>query len=203
MFLFVSTEHELYVHFHIPLTFSDTHSANCLFCIMFKGECVNHFLWNLLVYTHYLEVKELWTDGVETWIWNRKNLVNIQRWDFWTDQWHDMTKAVGERTGVWYSERFIFLYFQLDTPFFRLRTISAILFPLHASGLTGPSSGGPNCTCCVWYSPPLQMSLSCGRWERTSFSTAARQRHLQRGRIPYAACTIWTSWWWACEAWNM
>ena len=77
----------------------------------------------------------------------------------------------------------IFLYFQLDTLFFRLRTISAILFPLHVSGLTGPSSGGLNCTCSLWYSLPLQMSLSCGRWERT-FSTAARQRHLQRGRIP-------------------
>ena len=34
-------------------------------------------------------------------------------------------------------------------------------FPLHVSGLTGPSSGGLNCTCSVWYSPPLQMSLSC------------------------------------------
>jgi len=30
---------------------------------------------------------------------------------------------------------------------------------------------------------PLQMSLSCGRWE-SPFPTAARQRHLQRGRIP-------------------
>ena len=47
---------------------------------------------------------------------------------------------------------------------FRLRTISAILFPLHVSGLTGPSSGGLNCTCSLWYSPPLQTSLSCGRW---------------------------------------
>jgi len=62
---------------------------------------------------------------------------------------------------------FIFLYFQLDTLFFRLRSISAILFPLHVSGLTGPSSGGLNCTCSLWYSPPLQMSLSCSRWERT------------------------------------
>ena len=78
---------------------------------------------------------------------------------------------------------FIFLYFKLDTLFFRLRTISAILFPLHVSGLTGPSSGGLNCTSSLWYSAPLQMSLSCGRWEKT-FSTAARQRHLQRGRIP-------------------
>ena len=49
---------------------------------------------------------------------------------------------------------FIFLYFQLDTLFFRLRTISAILFPLHVSGLTGPSSGGLNCTCSLCYSPP-------------------------------------------------
>jgi len=32
---------------------------------------------------------------------------------------------------------FIFLYFQLDTLFFRLRTISANLFLLHVSGLTG------------------------------------------------------------------
>ena len=47
--------------------------------------------------------------------------------------------------------------------FFGLRTISAIFFPLHVSGLTGPSSGGLNCTCSLWYSPPLQMSLSCGR----------------------------------------
>ena len=30
-------------------------------------------------------------------------------------------------------------------------------------------SGGLNCTCSLWYSPPLQMSLSCGRWERTPF----------------------------------
>ena len=50
---------------------------------------------------------------------------------------------------------------------FYLRTISAVLFPLHVSGLTGPSSGGLNCTRSLWYSPPLQMSLSCGRWERT------------------------------------
>jgi len=32
-----------------------------------------------------------------------------------------------------------FFIFQLDTLFFRLRTISAILFPLHVSGLTGLS----------------------------------------------------------------
>ena len=38
--------------------------------------------------------------------------------------------------------------------FFRLRTISAILFPLYISGLTGPSSGGLNCTCSLWYPPP-------------------------------------------------
>ena len=52
---------------------------------------------------------------------------------------------------------------QPDTLFFRLRTISAILFPLRVSGLTGPSSGGLNCTSSLWYSPPLQMSLLCGR----------------------------------------
>ena len=27
-------------------------------------------------------------------------------------------------------------------------------FPLHVSGLTGPSSGGLNSTCSLWYSPP-------------------------------------------------
>jgi len=70
------------------------------------------------------------------------------------------------------------------TILFRLHTVSAILFPLHVSGLIGPSSGGLNCTCSLWYSPPLQMSLSCDCWERSPFSTAARQRHLQRGRIP-------------------
>ena len=48
---------------------------------------------------------------------------------------------------------------------FCLRIITAIFFPLHISGLTGPSSGGLNCTCSLWYSPPLQMSFSCGRWE--------------------------------------
>ena len=46
------------------------------------------------------------------------------------------------------------LYFQLDTLLFCLRTISAILFPLHVSGLTYPSSGGLNCTCSLWYFPP-------------------------------------------------
>ena len=46
------------------------------------------------------------------------------------------------------------------TVFFCLRTISAILFPLHVLGLTGPSSGGLNCTCSLRYSAPLQMSLS-------------------------------------------
>ena len=50
------------------------------------------------------------------------------------------------------------LYFQLDILLFCLRTISASFFPLHVSGLTGPSSGGLNCTCSLWYSPPLQMS---------------------------------------------
>ena len=51
---------------------------------------------------------------------------------------------------------FFFFIFNLIHCFFRLRTISAILFPLHVSGLTGPSSGGLNCTCSLWYSPPLQ-----------------------------------------------
>ena len=40
------------------------------------------------------------------------------------------------------------------TILFRLRTVSTILFPLHVSGLTGPSSGGLNCTCSLWNSPP-------------------------------------------------
>jgi len=62
---------------------------------------------------------------------------------------------------------YFFLFPTWYTVFFRLRTISAILFPLHFSGLTDPSSGGLNCTCSLWYSPPLQMSLTCGRWERT------------------------------------
>ena len=69
------------------------------------------------------------------------------------------------------------------TILFRLHTVSAILLLLQVSGLTGPSSGGLNCTCSLWYFPPLQMSLSCARSERT-FSRAARQRHLQRGRVP-------------------
>ena len=42
------------------------------------------------------------------------------------------------------ADYFFFIYFQLDTLFFLLRTISAILFPLHVSGLTSPSSGGLN-----------------------------------------------------------
>jgi len=82
------------------------------------------------------------------------------------------------------SVQFIFLYFQLDTLFSVYVQYLLSYFPLHVSGLTRPSSGGINCTCSLWYSPPLQMSLSCGRWERSSFSTAAWQRHLQRGRIP-------------------
>jgi len=49
------------------------------------------------------------------------------------------------------------MYFSLFptryTILFRLHTVSAILFPLHVSGLTGPSSGGLNCTCSLWYSP--------------------------------------------------
>ena len=49
---------------------------------------------------------------------------------------------------------FFILYFKLDTLLSCLRTISAIFFPLNVSGLTGPSSGGLNCTCSLWYSPP-------------------------------------------------
>ena len=95
-------------------------------------------------------------------------------------------KRTGEQCSGIHNRFFIFffiLYFQLDTLLFCLCTITAIFFPLQVSGLTGPSSGGLNCTCSLWYSPPLQMSLSCGRW-KSPFSTAARQRHLQRGRIP-------------------
>jgi hypothetical protein len=56
------------------------------------------------------------------------------------------------------------LYFQLDTLFSSVYIqCLGFLFPLHVSGLTGPSSGGLNCTCSQWYSPPLQVSLSCGR----------------------------------------
>jgi len=62
---------------------------------------------------------------------------------------------------------FLILYFQLDTLLFCLHTITVVFFPLHVSGLTGPSSGVLNCTSSLWYSPPLRMSLSCGRWERT------------------------------------
>ena len=51
---------------------------------------------------------------------------------------------------------------------FCLRTITVVFFPLHVSGLTGPSSGGLNCTSSLWYSPPLQMSLSCGSTTKTS-----------------------------------
>ena len=75
---------------------------------------------------------------------------------------------------------FIFLYFQLDTLFFRLHTLPAIFFPLHVSGLRGPSSGGLNCTCSLWYSPPLQTSLSCGRWERTVLSQRPHDKDICR-----------------------
>ena len=44
-----------------------------------------------------------------------------------------------------------------------LRRITAIFFPLHVSGLTGPSSGGLNCTCGLWYSPPDFLDLSITR----------------------------------------
>jgi len=77
---------------------------------------------------------------------------------------------------------FILIYFSLfptrPTVLFRLRTISAILFPLYVSGLTGPSSEGLNCTCSLWYSPPLQMSLLCGRWERTWYNKTCRLKHV-------------------------
>ena len=74
-------------------------------------------------------------------------------------------------TGVWSwmvteMEPYFSLFPTRYTILFRLHKVSAILFPLRVSGLTGPSSGGLNCTCSLWYSPPLQMSLSCGRWER-------------------------------------
>ena len=36
------------------------------------------------------------------------------------------------------------------TILFRLHTVSAILLPLHVSGLTGPSSGGLNCSETRW-----------------------------------------------------
>jgi hypothetical protein len=63
-----------------------------------------------------------------------------------------------------------YLYFQLDTLFSPVYIqCLGFLFPLHVSGLTGPSSGNLNCTCIQWYCPPLQVSLSCGRWERSSF----------------------------------
>jgi len=79
----------------------------------------------------------------------------------------------------------ILVYFSLFptwyTILFRLHTVSAILFPLHVSGLTGPSSGGLNCTCSLWYSPPLPMSLSCGRWERTLLSQRPHDKDICRG----------------------
>ena len=53
----------------------------------------------------------------------------------------------------------IFLYFQLDTLFFRLRTISAILIPLHVSGLTGPSAEGENTIGCKYNLDLLMMGL--------------------------------------------
>ena len=69
--------------------------------------------------------------------------------------------------------------------FSRLRTISAILFPLHVSGLTGPSSRGLNCTCSLWYSPPLQMSLSCGRSQRTHDKDICRGRVYHRLHVQF------------------
>jgi hypothetical protein len=53
-----------------------------------------------------------------------------------------------------------YLYFQLDTLFSSVYVqCLGFLFSLHVSGLTGPSSGGLNCTYSQWYSPPLQVSL--------------------------------------------
>jgi len=66
----------------------------------------------------------------------------------------------------------IFLYFQLDTLFSVYVQYLLTYFPLHVSGLTGPSSGGLNCTCSLWYSPPLQMlcrtAVENGRTTKTS-----------------------------------
>jgi hypothetical protein len=67
----------------------------------------------------------------------------IPFWRDWIKPLH--TKTAGLQIVTWNQNLpnifFIFLYFQLDTLFFRLRPKSAILFPLHVSGLTGPSSG--------------------------------------------------------------
>ena len=118
-------------------------------------------------------------------------LPSVQICTFWLLNWEHDQYSEWTASGTLYralkfcividpnTKKKIILYFQLDTLLFCLRTISAIFFPLHVSGLTGPSSGCLYCTCSLWYSPPLQMSLSCDRWE-----TTARQRHLQRGRIP-------------------
>jgi hypothetical protein len=46
----------------------------------------------------------------------------------------------------------VYLYFQLDTLFSSVYIqCLGFLFHLHVSDLTGPSSGGLNCTCCQWY----------------------------------------------------
>ena len=48
-----------------------------------------------------------------------------------------------------------YLYFQLDALFCSVYIqYLGFLFPLYVSGLTGPSSGGLNCVCSEWYSPP-------------------------------------------------
>ena len=43
---------------------------------------------------------------------------------------HTFLKSLPQKVLELLNKLFIFLYFQLDTLFFRLRTISAILFPL-------------------------------------------------------------------------
>ena len=99
----------------------------------------------------------------------------ILRMDSGLDECHGTPCAAerGHSTGNSVLQLFPNLFFisNLIHCFFCLCTISAIFFPLYFSGLTGPSSGGLNCTCSLWYSPPLQMSLSCGRWERTAVCT--------------------------------
>jgi len=59
--------------------------------------------------------------------------------------------------------------------------MTVVFFPLHVSGLTGPSSGGLKCTSSPWYSPFLQMSLSCGRWERRVLSQRPHDKDICRG----------------------
>ena len=84
----------------------------------------------------------------------------------------------GANTGN-YSSNFYFPLFPTRyNILFRLHTVSAILFPLYVSGLTGPSSGGLNCTCSLWYSAPLQMSLWCAK-HTTKTSAEYHRLHVQ------------------------